>query len=188
MVFVIFGCRSGSDVKVEDNLEQVYLKNNIHIQKQASRKGKTVYRASYANYTDPGAGHIIAPVNTLVTIQTSRSIRGKGILITTEDGKKIHFEFNSRNMNGMQPDEYFSYITSATPTPIKKLSKLDRKGISEGKAFKGMTKDGVRIALGYPALHRTPSLDESEWVYWKNRFDTKVIEFDSRGTVKAIKD
>ena len=44
-----------------------------------------------------------------------------------------------------------------------------------------MTKNGVRIALGYPAAHRTPSLENNSWIYWHNRFGTKVIEFDRKG-------
>ena len=34
-----------------------------------------------------------------------------------------------------------------------------------------MSKDGVRIALGYPAVNRTPSLNSSTWVYAKKQMD-----------------
>lgn len=183
------GCVKSSGVKddtAKGLVETVYLKNNIHVQKQTTRGGEAVYRASYANYTDPGAGHLIVPVNTLVTITTASGIRGKGILITTQDGKAIHFEFNSRNM-GMQPEEYFSYITSPGITNISHLSSIDRKGIEDGKAYAGMTKEGVRIALGYPAVHKTPSLDGNSWTYWKNRFATTVVEFGNDGKVISIR-
>jgi len=185
----VFGCVKSSDVKhdpAKGLLETVYLKNNIHVQKQTTRGGEAVYRASYANYTDPGSGHLIFPVNTPVTITTAGSIRGKGILITTQDGKAIHFEFNSKNM-GMQPEEYFSFITSPSMTSISSLSSIDRKGIEDGKAYAGMTKDGVRIALGYPAVHQTPSLDGNSWTYWKNRFTTTVVEFGDNGKVISIR-
>jgi outer membrane protein assembly factor BamE (lipoprotein component of BamABCDE complex) len=49
-----------------------------------------------------------------------------------------------------------------------------------------MTKDGVRIALGYPAAHQTPSLNENTWVYWTNRFKSFKIEFDANGKVTKI--
>jgi hypothetical protein len=185
----VFGCVKSSDVKdqpAQGLTETVYLKNNIHVQQQTSRRGEAVYRASYANYTDPGAGHLIIPVNTPVTITTAGSIRGKGIVITTQDGKVIHFEFNSKNM-GMQPEEYFSFITSPGITPISHLSSIDRKGIADGKAYDGMTKEGVRIALGYPAVHKTPSLDSNSWTYWKNRFTTTVVEFGNDGKVVSIR-
>lgn len=185
----VFGCVKSSDVKDHPSqgiADTVYLKNNIHVQKQTSRRGEAVYRASYANYTDPGAGHMIIPVNTPVTITTAGGIRGKGIAITTRDGKLIHFEFNSRNM-GMQPEEYFSFITAPSMTSITHLSSIDRKGIADGKAYTGMTKDGVRIALGYPAVHQTPSLESNSWTYWKNRFTTTVVEFGNDGKVISIR-
>jgi hypothetical protein len=66
------------------------------------------------------------------------------------------------------------------------LSDIDRKGIEAGRAQKGMTRKGVRMALGYPAPHRTPSLEGRVWTYWKNRFDTKAVEFDETGHVAKI--
>jgi len=50
-----------------------------------------------------------------------------------------------------------------------------------------MTKEGVRIALGYPAVHKTPSLDGNSWTYWKNRFATTVVEFGNDGKVISIR-
>ncbi len=189
-IFTLFGCVSGSGGKKTpepvDTGKIVYLKNNIHVQKKFSRGGEAVYRASYANYTAPGQGHMIIPLNTPVTIKKSRSIRGAGILITTKDGKKIHFEFNSRNM-GMAPEDYFDYITAPNKVSMKGLSKKDRKGITNGKAYVGMSKRGIRMALGYPALHRTPTLEENTWFYWKNRFRTMAVEFNSKGRVRNIR-
>ncbi len=188
-LFSVFGCIKSSGIKdypSQDSTKAVYLKNNIHVQKQTNRSGDAVYRASYANYTDPGPGHLIIPVNTPVNITTASGIRGKGIVITTRDGKVIHFEFNSRNM-GMHPEEYFSYITSPNITQVSHLSSIDRKGMKDGKAYTGMTKEGVRIALGYPAVHKTPSLESNSWTYWKNRFTTTVVEFGSNGKVISIR-
>ena len=42
------------------------------------------------------------------------------------------------------------------------------KEIKTGMIVKGMTKEQVIIALGYPATHRTQSLDNSTWMYWKD--------------------
>jgi len=38
-------------------------------------------------------------------------------------------------------------------------------------------KKGVRIALGYPAKHKTPSLDENTWTYWIDRFRMTAVVF-----------
>jgi len=77
-------------------------------------------------------------------------------------------------------------ITGPSKVSLQSLSPIDKKGVSEGKAYVGMTKDGVRMALGYPALHRTPSLKSNTWTYWKNRFATGGVEFDASGRVKAV--
>ena len=77
----------------------------------------------------------------------------------------------------------------ASPTPISLngLSQIDLQGIQEGKAHIGMTKEGIRIALGYPARHRTPSLEENTWIYWLNRFRTTAVDFDDTGKVITIR-
>jgi len=154
-----------------------YLKNNIHAQ-----IGPKDTKASYANWTDPGGGHLVIPVNTPITIDKYK----RGLIFTTQDdGRKIYFEYQSKNM-GMSENEYLELITSPAPVPIDGFSPIDRKGIQDGKAYEGMTKEGVRIALGYPAKHRTPSLQGNTWTYWRSRFSVMVVEFDDSGKVISI--
>jgi outer membrane protein assembly factor BamE (lipoprotein component of BamABCDE complex) len=86
----------------------------------------------------------------------------------------------------MNEDQYIDLITSSQPVKLDDLSEVDRKGIKDGKVYEGMTKDGVRIALGYPAAHQTPSLNENTWVYWTNRFKSFKIEFDENRKVTKI--
>ncbi len=186
---LIGACKSGGQVKADPGTDasMVYLKNNIHVYGQASRRGEMVYRASYANYVAPGPGHEIIPVNTRVSLRLHRSFRGAEILITTAAGKVIHFEYNVRNM-GMSPTDYFSLISSPHKTSLSGFSALDRKGIDQGKAFVGMTKDAVRIALGYPAVHRTPSLDSNTWYYWRDRWRPPMaVIFNKAGRVAEIR-
>ncbi len=89
---------------------------------------------------------------------------------------------------GMKVNEYISLITSPDAVPAKKFSSVDQKGIKEGKALVGMTRDGVMTALGYPAAHKTPSLNAPVWVYWTNRFGTIAVEFGEDGKVVKVKD
>ena len=84
----------------------------------------------------------------------------------------------------MSVDEYLELITSPSKASLSGLSETDKKGIQQGKAYRGMTKKGVRIALGYPAVHRTPSLDSDTWIYWTNRFRAIAVEFDDQGRVR----
>jgi hypothetical protein len=156
-----------------------YLKNNIHTQIQRNE-----YRASYANWTDPGERHVIIPVNTPVIVSTSRT--GLEMITQETPSKTIVLEFEERNM-GMDVDQYIALITSPQPISLNNLSAIDRKGIHDGKAYHGMTKEGVRIALGYPAVHRTPSLESNTWTYWGNRWRNYTVEFDKHGKVKSGK-
>ena len=160
--------------------EVLYNKYNIHTQSKDGKKAK----ASYANYVGPYEGHVIVPPGTKMVI-TKKSSRG--FTFTYDAGqKKVVYEFHTSRM-GMSIDAYLEKITSAKPTALKGLSKLDRKGVSKGKALVGMSREGVMAALGYPATHRTPSLEATSWVYWKNRFATLGVDFDDSGKVKGIR-
>ena len=179
LVLMVQGCGGSSHKSLNSAAgDKYYLKNNIHAQ-----VGPRDTKASYANWTDPGAGHIIIPVNTPVEMGKLR----KGLFIKNlTDGRQIFFEFHSRNMR-MSVDEYIQLIASPTIVSLDKLSNTDRKGIKAGKVYSGMTKQGVRVALGYPAVHRTPSLEDNTWIYWRNRFQTMAIEFDQSGKVVHIR-
>jgi len=156
----------------------VYLRNNIHCVQQDQE-----LKASYANWTDPGNGHVIIPVNTAVVVDGEK----KDIRIITQDAQKntIYLEFDETRM-GMINEQYVRLITSPEPTNLDRLSTVDRKGIKEGKAHQGMSKEGVRIALGYPAVHGTPSLDDNTWRYWTSRWKSMLVEFDASGKVVKI--
>ncbi|NLT24580.1 MAG: outer membrane protein assembly factor BamE [Syntrophorhabdus sp.] len=170
------GCRTTGSPVYQATANAVYLKNNIHVQHH-DKSGE--YRASYANWTNPGKGHIVIPVNTLVTMGDFR--RGMTIIVQNT-GKEILFELDESSVK-MSPEQYFKLITSAEPTKLDRFSAVDQKGIKEGRAYNGMTKDGIRIALGYPAPHRTPSLGDNTWYYWTNRFRAIPIEFNAAGNV-----
>lgn len=157
-----------------------YTKYNIHSQTKDGKK----HKASYANYTRPGAGHVIIPAGSEITVTKKKR---KAFYFTFDGGKKVVFEFHQPRM-GMKVSEYVDIITSPEPTSLKGLSKLDRKGVAEGNALVGMTRNGVMAALGYPATHRTPALDSTTWVYWTNRFGTVAIDFGSDGKVVSVTD
>lgn len=67
------------------------------------------------------------------------------------------------------------------------LSDIDREGIRRGIAKLGMSKDGVLFAMGRPPYHATPRLDSDYWLYWRNRYGKRGIEFDSDGRVSGIR-
>ncbi len=179
LAILAFGCATKTDVLVEKfGDEPRYLQNNIHAQ-----YGVLGFVASYANWTEPGSNHTIFPVNTAVRFQDGRF--GNIIIKDMQHGREIFFEYNPENMM-MSTEDYVEIISSPVQVSLDQLSEIDRKGIQDGKAYTGMTKKGVRIALGYPAAHLTPDLDNNVWTYWKNRQRTMKVTFDDTGRVATI--
>jgi len=161
----------------------MYNKYNIHA--QADKKG--LLKSSYANYTDPGAGHVIVPPNTKLIIKPwKRFFKNYGFYYELPDGRRGAFEVHEKRL-GMSVDDYEELIMSSKPVSMKGFSAIDRKGIKKGRAYKGMTKKGVMTALGYPASHETPSLEDNQWKYWRNRFRTLLVEFNSKDKVVNIR-
>ena len=187
MLFLFFGLQGcagmGGDPTPYEGYTNVYLQNNIHGYTKAARGGKTEYIASYANYVQPDTGHFFVPLNTAVSVG---KYRGGFTLTRLDNGQLIYFEYRSGNMAGMSVEEYLNLITGPQKAYLKGLSATDRKGIKEGRALKGMTKKGVRMAWGYPARHKTPSLDDNVWTYWRNRWVMKTVTF-SNGKVTEVR-
>jgi hypothetical protein len=182
LAIIAINTLSPSSAIAEDVL---YTRFNVHFQQQFDRSGtKETCKASYANFTNPGSGHMFLPPGTPVTIEKNR--RGL-LLIPQSKDMEIIFEYSRKNMMGMNKEEYIDLIFSPEPVSLGSFSELDLQGIQDGKALVGMTKEGVKTALGYPAKHRTPSLEENTWVFWQNRFRTTAVVFDDTGKVVSIK-
>lgn len=156
-----------------------YTKYNIHT--QVVRRG---FEASYANYNyfREGGGHMVIPMNTQIEIAKI----GRGAFIfRLGDGRACEFDFDTRRM-GMTVQAYIDLITSPGPVSTTGFSEIDMKGIKEGTVYRGMSRAGVLAALGYPARHKTPSLESDSWIYWKTKSDIVAVQFDPKG--KAIAD
>lgn len=186
MLFLFFGLQGcagmGGDPTPYEGYTNVYLQNNIHGYSKAARGGKTEYIASYANYVQPDSGHFFVPLNTAVSVG---KYRGGFTLTRLDNGQLIYFEYRSGNMGGMSVEEYLNLITGPQKAYLKGLSATDRKGIKEGRVLSGMSKKGVRMAWGYPARHKTPSLEDNVWTYWRNRWVMKYVTF-SNGKVTKV--
>jgi hypothetical protein len=168
VIFGIIGCEESMQRSVGG--ETHYLKYNFHY---TTEKGRI--KGSIANYTSL-PGHKILPYGSSVKIAGSRS----GFALIDEDsGRKIDVLAPSKYLAGKSLSDYLDLILSKTPVSYTDLSEIDRKGISEGRPYKGMSKKGVMIALGYPAPHRTASPDTDEWYYWRNRYAKYAVNFEN---------
>ena len=143
---------------------------------------RTVCIASYANFTDC-TGHSFLPYNTQFRVG---SWRNGFRLVAVGTRMQIYFEYESGSMQGMPVKEYIRTITSPWPIDYEGLNAQDQEGIKAGKAMVGMTKQGVMVALGYPATSKTPSTDLNAWVYSKDRFNTLTVNFGPDGVVESL--
>ncbi len=159
----------------------VYNRFNIHYYSRGEAPKPVTYAASYANYIQSPT-HVLLPYNTKLRVGKAR---GGFALTVVDSGIEIRFEYDATRM-AMTQEAYLDLITSATPVDYPNLSGPDQEGVKQGTALVGMTKEGIKVALGYPATHKTPSLDANAWVYWKNRFATTTVSFDANGLVTSV--
>ena len=68
---------------------------------------------------------------------------------------------------------------------LGKFSKNERESIEAGVVTKGMSKEAVLAAIGYPPEHRTPTIKIATWIYWLDRFRTREVTFDDDGKTIA---
>jgi hypothetical protein len=61
-----------------------------------------------------------------------------------------------------------------------------RTAINSARVTKGMTRDQVLVALGYPIGNENPHLDASMWKYWLWTFSPFQVYFDSSGEVSRV--
>jgi hypothetical protein len=64
---------------------------------------------------------------------------------------------------------------------------LENKYIKRGTIVKGMGKSAVTVAIGYPPVTETHSLEANSWVYWSSRYNKFRVDFNN-GKVSRIVD
>jgi len=117
---------------------------------------------------------------------------GKKFKITDLGGKKIRFadqkgiEYTlvhqrKHSSGDLQTlfDRYFGKKDVTKSAAFSKLSAKVQKQIRNGEIVKGMNKDAVIMAYGYPPSHRTASLDSDRWVFWRNKWVSKAATFEN---------
>ena len=153
--------------------QKVYVQTNLH----PDNKQLKLYSI---NYQREG----LIPVCSEVVLEDL----GRKRLIFTVKKTGTTYNYDHHRSAGEFTEHLKDYFgSSCDKSKVKKLSKLDQKGIKKGRASKGMSKQGVIYAIGYPPKHRTPNLDSDVWVYWVNRFKTMAVEFDESGKVVAVR-
>ena len=124
--------------------------------------------------TNYGRG-LLVPINTPVKLI---KMTGKKITLKRLDNSEEIKVENIPEYSGKKnlPD-VARLLLSAEPTPIDKLAPELASSIRAGEMRKGMTKEQVLMARGYPPAHETPSIEGDRWVYWSSRFIKQTIVF-----------
>lgn len=101
----------------------------------------------------------------------------------------VTYQYLYHKASGSFDDNIKKYFSnSCDKSVVNKLNAIDKKRLKLGKVFKGMSKQGVILAIGYPPLRTTPSLDVNTWKYWSNRFNTFDVRFNEKGLITEIID
>lgn len=61
-----------------------------------------------------------------------------------------------------------------------------QEAIKRAKITRGMTREQVIMALGYPISSENPDLDATLWRYWLSSFAEFQVQFDGSGRVREI--
>jgi hypothetical protein len=61
-----------------------------------------------------------------------------------------------------------------------------RVAIESARVTRGMNRDEVLMALGYPIHNETPHLDATVWKYWLWTFSPFKVHFDNNGQVSRV--
>jgi hypothetical protein len=129
------------------------------------------HRLYSVNYQQPG----LIPLCTKVMIE---SVTEKAMVLhVPSTGRTYDYIFHNsmRDPIGKHLDKFFG--TMCNTNRLDTMSEIDRRGISQGRALTGMSKEAVILAIGYPPEHVTPTLESNTWKYWRTRFATQLVSF-----------
>lgn len=154
----------------------------------ASGKGLRMgYACCNLRYTgdwvsDMGSGELpFIPLGSKLLV---REVEGNRANVEADD-KVYRFGHDYGRAQEKTPDWVDKLVVLDDPAP--KLAKFPaniRAAIEAGKILKGMTKEQLIMAMGYPATNDTPKLEAATWKYYWLRYPI-VIHWDG-GRVSKI--
>lgn len=103
-------------------------------------------------------------------------IEGKQLAIGNDYSRQIKLE-----------DFAQRYVLSSDPRPrLDSFSPKVRQAIAAMRVQRGMTREQVLMALGYPPADYTPKLDEPLWRYWADRSSEYQVFWGHNGRVDQV--
>jgi hypothetical protein len=111
---------------------------------------------------------------------------GRYRLMTEIDGRKMRLGLD---YGRQQPLEEWARKIVVADDPRRKIASWPapvRDAARAGKVAIGMSKEQVIVAVGYPPMHQTPSLESWQWKYWHTGFGSYLVVWDAAGRVKDV--
>ena len=124
------------------------------------------------------------PVNTPVKLL---NITSKTIEVEMDNSSQKLLVKNVEKHTGVDAYRMFDKLFAKKKVDLSKFTALERSHIDSGTVANGMSKEAVIVAIGYPPVTETPSLDSNLWVYWSGRFNKFNVHFKN-GKVNKIED
>lgn len=141
----------------------------------------TLQHEKWRNRTTNYRRGFLLPVNTSVTLA---GINSEEIIVTIDSsGQELKIE-NVEKHTGDNVYAAFEKLFAKSQVNLSRFNELERKYIKLGKVAKGMRKEAVIVAIGYPPANKTPSLENDQWRYWSSRFNTFLVHFANNKVIR----
>ncbi|MCK4789744.1 MAG: thermonuclease family protein, partial [Desulfobacteraceae bacterium] len=162
----------------EQGVNRAYLAHNVWVRYKD--------RQSSINYKD---GKLLTAGTEVIDIRLIDSLSGEIVFTVKETCEEIRLNFvYPKHREKTIIDWYKQLFTNKTFEQITTgLNKKELEAIKTGRLVKGISKNAVLIAYGYPPEDRTPDHNVNNfWVYWPNNNFIQVIGFDENGYLSKI--
>lgn len=123
------------------------------------------------------------PVNTKVRLL---NVTRKTIEVELDKFAKPLLIKNAQKHTGDDVYQAFDKLFAKNKVNLNQFNALELKHIRAGTVGKGMRKDAVIVAIGYPPITETLSLEADTWVYWSGRFNKFNVNFRHGKVVTII--
>jgi hypothetical protein len=171
---LMIGCKknlSTDQPAVSVNPSQIYY-TQFSLFQEKNRYRTTNYRKG-----------ILIPINTAFTVKDMGNDEAHFRL--ADSGQILEIE-NVRKHTGDDMQTAFKRMAAPTKVDLNRFSAAERDAILAGRVIKGMSREAVIAAIGYPPITETPTLDSNDWTYWAHRFNRFVVHFNLGKVEKVI--
>ncbi len=165
------------------------------MQQKQSEKLYTAYNLFYTNIDNIDAenivkGDFIGYGTPLQVVKSETSSYFNNSIITfknLENDDLLTVKISHAKMMMTANDALRQLLTTKNREEINKsVTKKYLPMIEKGKVVKGMSKDDVIVAYGYPPKSRTSDITNNTWIYWNDENNSERIVFRNGKVVEII--